>query len=239
MPRQGRKTTNIGYTKLGTRITRIVMASNPYRPFIFRSRTVINKDLLQKNPWWWITHRRGLLRRQVGADQLEARAVPKSEVKGTLPERIVLKWLINAHFIIGSDVDFQSSLDGGRLELGGLVVDFLFYGLKIIIQVQGPTHDQYARHRKDEEQRLMLEAMGYTVYFLDMELIYNEPRFDAEMRRIMKFGFAIWGGELFGPYGAPDEGNQELIEDIYVRTTRLLAVFEDANNKLIGIHYDV
>ena len=53
--------------------------------------------------------------------------MPKEQVNGTLPERILYLALIRVmHFSPNADFDFQSSQEGGRLELGGLVADFLF-----------------------------------------------------------------------------------------------------------------
>lgn len=238
MPRATRRNIRSGYIKTGSRTTRIKMFQNPDRPFRIRRR-LIAKTTLQKNPWWWITHRRGILRRRVGVDPLEMRAVPKTEVKGTLPERIVLKWLIRAHFINGIDFDFQSSVDGGRLELGGLVVDFLFPLMKMVIQVDGPTHTSLRRERKDEEQRSTLEMMGYRVYNLEMNLIYNEPRFEAEMRKIFNFGFPLWDGGVFGNYEAPEDSELHLVNDLILQAERVFRMFSDANQKLLGVRIDL
>jgi len=75
---------------------------------------------------WFTLHKRGPRRSRVGEDPLEARAVPHDYIKGTLPERIVYYYLVNyMKFQAGVDFDFQSSMEGGRIELGGMVVDFL------------------------------------------------------------------------------------------------------------------
>jgi very-short-patch-repair endonuclease len=196
MPRGNlRRSFDRGFVRPHSRQERLKMAANPYRPFKLASRFRIRRQLLRPNPWWWVTHRRGVFRPKVGQDPLEARAVPKELIKGTLPERIVFRYLVEQlHMISGVDFDFQTSLSGGRLEMGGVVVDFTFQFLHIAIQVQGPTHNALARFRKDEEQRLFLEQMGYSVIFLDMDLIYNQPVFEDTMRQIfLRQGYARGG----------------------------------------------
>jgi very-short-patch-repair endonuclease len=196
MPRGNlRRSFDRGFVRPHSRQERLKMAANPYRPFKLASRFRIRRQLLRPNPWWWVTHRRGVFRPKVGEDPLEARAVSKTLVKGTLPERIVFRYLVEKlDMISGVDFDFQTSLSGGRLELGGVVVDFTFQFLHIALQVQGPTHNALARFRKDEEQRLFLEQMGYSVIFLDMDLIYNQPVFEDTMRQIfLRQGYARGG----------------------------------------------
>ena len=100
----------------------------------------------------------------------------------------------------------NSSLQGGRLQLGGLVVDFLFEIMKIALNVQGPTHKGYLRGRKDEEQRNILDSMGYTVYELWEDTIYNEYKLDDEMRRIFWLGESSGSGyELSEAQSVPQE----------------------------------
>jgi very-short-patch-repair endonuclease len=196
MPRGNlRRSFDRGFVRPHSRQERLKMAANPYRPFKLASRFRIRRQLLRPNPWWWVTHRRGVFRPKVGEDPLEARAVSKTLVKGTLPERIVFRYLVEKlDMISGVDFDFQTSLSGGRLELGGVVVDYTFQFLHIALQVQGPTHNALARFRKDEEQRLFLEQMGYSVIFLDMDLIYNQPVFEDTMRQIfLRQGYARGG----------------------------------------------
>lgn len=164
------------------------------RPVRFQVRSLIKKEFLRQSPWWFIMHRRGVQGRgEVGPDQLEARAVPKSLVRGTLPERILYAALVTyLHFIPGIDFNFQSSLQGGRVQFGGIVADFEFPNLRLVIQVQGPTHTEFIRIKKDQEQRLALEEMGYTVVEVTDELIYNEIRLDDWLRRT--FGWIASGG---------------------------------------------
>ena len=233
MPRLGRRGVTQGYTTFG-RTKRIKVDNNPARPFKLNASSVIRRELLRKNPLWWITHRRGLRRPWIGADPLERRAYPKNVLKGTLPERIVYKWLNDHYFTPDVDFDFQSSMQGGRLQLGGMVVDFILMATKIALQVQGPTHGQFLRFRKDEEQRLTLEAMGYHVRFLDMEIIYDEPRFEEYMRRMLGLGYPAWGGEVQGYYEVNDENEGWMAElnQLQVRVDALAVTYADLNNRL-------
>jgi hypothetical protein len=224
MPRVMRRTLNSGFVKPYSRTTRIRVGENPARPFRLRTRTVIRPGVLHPSPWWWISHRRGLEGMpKIGEDPLERRAISKDLIRGTLPERIVYLWLIQHYFTPDVDFDFQSSLEGGRLELGGIVVDYMFKFLKIALQVQGPTHNQYLRIRKDNEQRMVLEQDGYEVVNLDMEVIYDEPRFEEEMRRIFNLGVYHWSTQVAGGYADSFgiEDQQDLLARILSLTTQI------------------
>lgn len=178
----------------------------------FRPLDIVGRDVLREKELRGeegiVIHRRAIAGRGkwVGVNPLEARATPKTVTKGTLPERIVHKWLIEkGHFVEGIDFTFQSSLDGGRVELGGVVADCLFPMMKIVIQVEGPTHLEFLRSKKDEEQRAILEDMGFRVFNVWEEEIYNETRLEERMRRIFN-----WAGSGGGSHGyvvehSPDE----------------------------------
>jgi very-short-patch-repair endonuclease len=155
-------------------------------------RSAVKEEELRQDPWWWIGHRRGMRRPKVGQDPLEARAVPEEKIYGSLPERIMWMRLTQLHVYF----DFQSSLQGGRLELGGLVADFILPDHMYVIRVQGPTHQGPYRHFKDEEQRRILEEMGYTVFDIDDKTIYDEYAFEEWIRRL--FGFGGFGGYAGG-----------------------------------------
>lgn len=186
--------------------TRIKIPQPPEISIILRG-DLLRGDLISPELSDFILHRRGLRRGRVGVDPKEQRAVSENEVRGYLHERIVYKYLVEAMgFVPDVDFDFQSSQLGGRLEMGGLVVDFLFPLLKIVLQVQGPTHYEFRRGRKDEEQRMILEDMGYAVHDIDIAaIIANEYLFEDEMRRI--FGLRGVGGSVYG--------DQEMAEDAF------------------------
>jgi very-short-patch-repair endonuclease len=195
--------------------TRIHIPQPEYRPLHVRTRTVLRKELLQgEDPWWYTLHRRGLTRTKIGVDPLEARAVSHDRIKGTLPERIIYKALLQMRFQTPADFDFQSSLQGGRLELGGIVADFLFHAQKLVIQVQGPTHVEYLRSQKDREQRMTLAELGYDVFEIDEDEIYDERRMWDKLRRIFNI---VQGGGTGGTWtqeeGRISKQGDDLLDD--------------------------
>ncbi len=166
-------------------------------------RDVVRWRLLKNKPLEYVLHRRGSRRQLVGEDPREQMAVPKELVNGTLPERIVWRYLVEKlHMADGAEFDFQSSMMGGRQALGGIVADFLFEMLKIVIQVQGPTHDELLRQRKDDEQTMILSEQGYHVYFIDDDTCYDPYALEEWMRRLFNLPEGIGGsGGAFSDYG--------------------------------------
>lgn len=192
----------------GSRKIRIRIPQTPDRVIRLMSRDAVRREMLREDPWWFVIHQRGVRRPTIGIDPREARAVPKSQVRGTLPERIVYKAFLQAN--LGGQFDFQSSLQGGRLELGGIVADFLFENWRIVVRVQGPTHAEHRRFRKDEEQRLILEEMGYRVLDLDLDVVYNEARLWEWIRRFLISGPS---GRSSGIYTSSILGDEDFSEE--------------------------
>jgi len=191
------------YTPIYTNVfpekrTRIRIPQSPAKPINLSTRDLIKTDLLDQDSWWFKKHIRGVKRPKVGEDVREARAISRYKVKGTLPERIVLKALIDqVHLVNGVDFDFQSSQSGGRIELGGMVVDFLFPIMMLVIQVQGQTHGGFLRSRKDEEQNAILQAMGYRVVDVEEQLIYNEYAFNDWLKRTFDLARSSGSGSVW------------------------------------------
>lgn len=199
---------------------RIRIPQPSLRPMLIHSKDLVKTD---KDPWWFVLHRKGLRRLKVGEDPLEARAVSKDMVRGTLPERIVYKYLEDIlKFIPNVDFDFQSSQSGGRVELGGLVADFLFYYMRIVIQVQGSTHTEYLRKKKDEEQRGILEEMGYRVFDIEELVCYDIAQLEEWMRRT--FGLALGFG---GGFSTSRAGGMMGGASVYSDGEQNLATFEE------------
>jgi len=88
---------------------------------------------------------------------------------GTLPELLVWNALIQLGKIPDVDFSFQSSLFGGRLERGGLIVDFLIPP-NLAISVLG-TYFHYklrgGSEARDLIAREVLVAEGTTLIFID------------------------------------------------------------------------
>ncbi len=161
---------------------RIRMPQSPYRPLRIRGRDAVKArgEWQVPRPGGLVIHRRGKRTRTEGVD-LESRA--KHGLRGTLPERVFYKALEGRYFVANVDFDFQSSMDGGRLELGGILADFIFWHRRLVVQVQGPTHEYYLRFRKDEEQRDVLTDKGFSVLEIDDDDVLDQPTLDAWLRR--------------------------------------------------------
>lgn len=203
---------------------RIKMPQVPKRPVRFQVRSVLDMNFLSPKPPL-ILHRRGIIGRPwMGTAPLEMRAIPHEQMPGTLPERIIYKYLTQTmHFSEGADFDFQSSLQGGRIDTGGIVADFLFYSLRIVINPLGPTHDEFLRMKKDQEQIDCLTAMGYQVYMIPEEDVYNEQTFIMIMKRIFGWlhsgaGEQVQSGDVIVPGFEVDTALSHLLGlEVYIK----------------------
>lgn len=211
------------------RRTRIRIPQPVTRPLDIHRENLLKKEDLIQDPWWMTIHKRGIRRPKIGEDPLETRAVSKFKVKGTLPERILYKALTDQfHWVDGIQFNFQSSQEGGRLELGGLVADFLFFEMRMIIQVQGPTHTEYLRIRKDDEQKAILKDMGYRVFDIEEELVYNEYGFNDWLRRVFNLNLGTGAGGIFNERISDEE--EETSDETLINN--ILGLLLDASNIL-------
>jgi very-short-patch-repair endonuclease len=111
---------------------------------------------------------------------LEDRAI--QGVRGSLQERIVYQKLLDYGLIDGVDFTFQTQQLGGRMELGGLVADFLFPYIMVVVQVQSYWHNVGNDIRqRDADQETMLTKMGYYVIEIWPTTIEDEAQFDRWM----------------------------------------------------------
>lgn len=171
-----------------TQQERIRIPQPAFRPFRLVPHDAIKREAVRDpNPEWWVLHRRGPKRPKIGADPLEARAVSHAQIRGTLPERILWLELVKRHWVPGLDFDFQSSLEGGRFELGGMVVDFIFRDLRVALRVQSVWHTHALQKARDREQAQALASFGFTVLDLWDETIYNSAALEEWLRRNLDF----------------------------------------------------
>ena len=226
-----RRTLKPGFEK------RIRIPQPPTRPIQLHQRDLVQRNLFQESPWWQTLHRRGPKRLRAGMDPLEARAVSKSEVPGTLPERIMYLALIRVlRMVPDADFDFQSSQQGGRLEFGGIVADFVVFQHMTIINPLGPTHSQFLRIKKDDEQKGILEEMGYRVLLIEEEDIYNEFYLESWLRR--NFGLrGSRGGNSGGALGPHDLDETESLEPYLMEA--IWAEVQKAENTLDELFIDL
>jgi hypothetical protein len=136
------------------------------------------------------------------------------------------------HFSPYADFDFQSSLQGGRLEFGGIVADFLFEAMRIIVNVQGPTHDRFWVSAKDKEQRGIFEELGYTYWEITDDDIYDEFVLEDWLRRHWNLASGRGGGGMggSGPEHSMDEEegfDPYLLEDVWREVQKAEARLDD------------
>lgn len=96
----------------------------------------------------------------------------------SLPEWIVHQTLVRLGKVPNVDFVFQSSFQGGRLERGGLVIDFLFIDPgDLAINVQGGFfHNETPQViARDRMTRAQLAGQGITLIFIDEEDILADP----------------------------------------------------------------
>ena len=122
---------------------------------------------------------------------------------------------VDKHTYIVEGYGMHNSLQGGRIELGGIVADFIFPALRLVINVQGPTHGEYLRVQKDREQRLALEEMGYDVYDLWEDTIYDEYKLEDWLRKTFNWNHSGGGfqGESLGDYMGQFHTSGDVIDD--------------------------
>ena len=137
----------------------------------------------------FILHRRTWKAAPVGPSELERRAV--QGIVGSVHERILYKELQRRKI----PFSFQASVQDGRLQLGGMVADFILLDRPVVIRVQGTHwHTGLAMETKDERQRGILEAYGY--YVLDIwDWEIEDPELLSDwLRRNIDVGMPSRGG---------------------------------------------
>jgi very-short-patch-repair endonuclease len=144
----------------------------PYSGIKREKRGAVKGILRQKRPRRHASHWR--FRTTLSGEQaLEDRAY--QGVKGSLQERIVLQKFLDYGVIDGVDFTFQSQQLGGRLELGGLVADFLLPNIFVVVQVQSYWHNVGTDIRqRDADQTTVLTKMGYYIIELWPTIIEDD-----------------------------------------------------------------
>lgn len=113
------------------------------------------------------------------AARFERYPFPPGWWRGSLPEWILF-W---AHTKIGLEhgVDFtyQAPFEGGRIQFGGLVLDFLENTVPIAINVNGKFWHYFRGIRgimRDQQARYALAGYGYRLVFIDDDqLLRGDP----------------------------------------------------------------
>lgn len=132
------------------------------------------------------------------AAQTDSPGLPPPGLVATLPEWHVYWWLSERrHLQPGLEFDFQSSLFGGRLDKGGLVVDFLLpFHLGppgLVINVQGYNwHYASSSLRADAlADKVRLASQGHVVVYVLEDDVLDLGRLDRTM------SLALQGTQVF------------------------------------------
>lgn len=100
---------------------------------------------------------------------------------GSVPELIALQAFERAGLTEGIDFTYQSRFMGGRTQLGGVIVDFLFSNPSgLAINVQG-VYYHYEQGSKvtgrDQMARIQLAGLGIQLIFIDEDDLLRDPDF--------------------------------------------------------------
>jgi hypothetical protein len=103
--------------------------------------------------------------------------------EGSLPEYVAYRAFERAGKVPGTDFTYQSPLQGGRMEKGGQVLDFLFYDPPdLAVNIQGVYyHYQFGVESgaRDKIAREQMLGAGITVIFIDEDDIMEDPDYYA------------------------------------------------------------
>ena len=104
--------------------------------------------------------------------------------EGSLPEYTAYQAFVRAGKVPGTDFTYQSPLQGGRMEKGGQVLDFLFYDPPdLAVNIQGVYYhyqfgvESLARDKIGREQML---GSGISIIFIDEDDLMADPDYYAQ-----------------------------------------------------------
>ncbi len=105
---------------------------------------------------------------------------PPSDWVGSKPEWMFFSSLIDLGYQPEEDFTYQSPLMGGRLDKGGLIIDFLFFNPPdLAVNVQGVYYhyEMGADNRaRDIMARQSLAGQGITLIFVDEDDLEQDPK---------------------------------------------------------------
>ena len=111
----------------------------------------------------------------------ESQVVVPPNWEGSVPEYIANQTFIELGLKPGMDFAYQSPLLGGRMEKGGVVLDFLFNNPPdLAVNVQGVYyHYEFGVEAKarDMMARASLAGQNVTLIFIDDDDLMRDPRF--------------------------------------------------------------
>lgn len=115
--------------------------------------------------------------------QVQPRVAPEG-FPGSLPEFLVFEMLVRLGKDPDTDFTFQSPFMGGRLQRGGVIIDFLFSNPpNLAFNVQG-IFFHYAQgsetRARDVMARQQMAGLGIQLIFIDEDDILADTRFFVE-----------------------------------------------------------
>ena len=109
----------------------------------------------------------------------QGRLTPPDSWQGSKPEWMFYASLIELGYQPGEDFSYQSPLMGGRLDKGGVIIDFMFNNPPdLAVNVQGVYYhyELGAQIRaQDIFARQSLAGMGITLVFVDEDYLEQDP----------------------------------------------------------------
>ena len=106
-------------------------------------------------------------------------AEPPEGWEGSKPEWMFYASLIELGYEPGEDFTYQSPMMGGRLDKGGLIIDFMFYNPpNLAVNVQGVYyHYELGSETKARDifARQALAGQGTTLIFVDEDDLEQDP----------------------------------------------------------------
>ena len=106
-------------------------------------------------------------------------APPPQDWEGSFPEWLFFASLIQLGYQHGEDFSYQSPLQGGRMDKGGAIIDFMFYNPPdLAVNVQG-VYYHYELGAETKARDIMireaLAGMGITLVFVDEDDLLQDP----------------------------------------------------------------
>ena len=104
-----------------------------------------------------------------------------SNWEGSIPEYIAYTTFQQLGLRPGEDFSYQSPLLGGRMDKGGLVLDFIFPDRLLAINIQGVYfHYEFKgleTKARDTMARSAIAGEGMTLVFIDDDDLMRDPRY--------------------------------------------------------------
>ena len=123
--------------------------------------------------------------------------VPENWV-GSVPEYVAYSTFIELGREPGQDFTYQSPLMGGRLDKGGVIIDFMFTNPPdLAINVQG-VYYQYEfgvdAKARDVMARASLAGQNITLIFIDDDDLMSDPRYYCREALLYRDHSRLGGG---------------------------------------------